>query len=54
MKGGKGLWGGALRDHTKKGFIADYGKGGLDMEKKPDGEISTDYRATFFFKCTFL
>ena len=39
-----------MRDHTKKGFIADYGKGGLDMEKKPDGEISTDYRAAFFLQ----
>ena len=24
------------------------------MEKRLDGEISTDYRAAFFFKCTFL
>ena len=24
------------------------------MEKGPGGEISTDYRAAFFFKCTFL
>ena len=43
-----------MRDDTKKGFVADYGKGGLDMEKGPDGEISTDYSAAFFFKCTFL
>ena len=45
-----------MRDDTKKGCVAcaHYGKGGLDMEKGPDGEISTDYRAAFFFKCTFL
>ena len=48
------MWGGALRDDTKKGCVADYGKGGLEMEKGPGGEISTDYRAAFFFKCTFL
>ena len=28
--------------------------GTIDMEKGPDREISTDYRAAFFFKCTFL
>ena len=48
------MWGGALRDDTKKGCVADYGKGGLEMEKRPGGEISTDNSAAFFFKCTFL
>ena len=43
-----------MRDDTKECCVADYGKGGLEMEKGPDGEISTDYRAAFFFKCTFL